>query len=37
MILFAEDAHGEFVPLIEKTTEASAVMRLRDQGPLNDL
>ena len=37
MILFAGDAHGDFVPLIEEASEASAVILLGDQEPLSDL
>jgi len=37
MILFAGDCHGDFVPLIEEAGEASAVVLLGDQEPLNDL
>ena len=37
MILFAGDAHGDFVPLIEEAGEASAVVLLGDQEPMNDL
>ena len=33
MILFAGDAHGDFVPLIEEAGEASAVALLGDQEP----
>ena len=37
MILFAGDAHGDFVPLIEEADAASAVVLLGDQEPLTDL
>lgn len=37
MILFAGDCHGDFVPLIEEAGEASAVVLLGDQEPMNDL
>jgi len=37
MILFAGDCHGDFVPVIEEAGEASAVVLLGDQEPLNDL
>ena len=37
MILFAGDAHGEFIPLIEEAGDASAVVLLGDQEPLTDL
>ena len=37
MILFAGDAHGDFVPVIEEVGEASAVVLLGDQEPLSDL
>lgn len=37
MILFAGDCHGDFVPVIEKAGEASAVVLLGDQEPLSDL
>ncbi len=33
MILFAGDAHGDFVPVIEEAGEASAVVLLGDQEP----
>jgi len=33
MILFAGDAHGDFVPVIEEAGEASAVILLGDQEP----
>lgn len=37
MFVFAGDAHGDFVPLIEEAGEASAVALLGDQEPMNDL
>ncbi len=37
MILFAGDAHGDFVPVIEEAGEASAVVLLGDQEPPSDL
>ncbi len=37
MILFAGDCHGDFVPVIEEAGQASAVVLLGDQEPMNDL
>ncbi|ACU89431.1 metallophosphoesterase family protein [Desulfomicrobium baculatum] len=37
MILFAGDCHGDFIPVIEEAGEATAVVLLGDQEPLNDL
>lgn len=37
MILFAGDCHGDFVPVIEEASAASAVVLLGDQEPLSDL
>lgn len=37
MILFAGDAHGDFVPVIEEAGEATAVVLLGDQEPITDL
>lgn len=37
MILFAGDAHGDFVPLIEEAGEALAAVLLNDQESLFDL
>ncbi len=37
MILFAGDCHGDFIPVIEVASEASAVVLLGDQEPPIDV
>ena len=37
MILFVGDCHGDFEPMLKAATEASAVILLGDQEPLDDL
>jgi len=37
MILFAGDCHGDFIPVIEEADEATAVVLVGDQEPMNDL